>query len=514
MSTDTDTDTDAAIDTDAAPGLGHPLRDNPAPLWIKAANPATCLTHDLAQGALDQRPESLFFVRESDEFDAVLFDAMREQTYQLFREIAEVDAIRELGMLPMECKGSFQISEPCEDGTLVRRTVLVEVITRGRTRAYLFHYRGHWHLWSKASATKANDEGLNEVTEILCEVIRRVRPRTLRCANFSRLIRSQDQAGLVLHACNGNVETIYAGTTEFPLTGSGASVGKMMFSMFAMVASMERDWIVQRLLTGRIAKWRRGEWPYGASTIPFGYRLNTRTKTLEIVPEHQKIVREMLLVLAGDLTPRAKLDALGGLRVTGMRNHRGLKRRTTLSGRAAAKAAIDNFYAWAPIWIDGEYLLRLTNVFPGMTELAGAPIVREDDDDDGELQMLHQVPVPESGWAEAEVIAAFRDAALRNATSLVTGGRRPARALGPDVVAKSLDSELLGHLLNPHRARGYDHDYYRRRKGGDTHETVAPLTGRSWVSGGWTFELRGLAKGRYGLWRWPLPATPPTPAGE
>lgn len=51
------------------------------------------------------RTAAAFEVRESDLYDRLLFDGMRQQTYELYRDNPWVRAVLETGMAPMAAKG-------------------------------------------------------------------------------------------------------------------------------------------------------------------------------------------------------------------------------------------------------------------------------------------------------------------------------------------------------------------------------------------------------------------------
>lgn len=464
------------------------------------------------------RAERLFVVRESDEFDLLLFDAMREQTYQMHRTDPAVRAVMGAGLTPLDRSGSFtvQIEEP--DGASRELVVLTEGIVRGSTRAVLFQVEGVWHLWSMSSAAKTDGDGVNDFTAILIEVIERLRPHHVHAANFSRLIRSHDQGSLLQHKMSGRVDVVHAGHQEFPLTGPAANVGKMMFSMFSTIASMERDWIVLRLLTGKIAKWRRGEWPYGTNTVPFGYVYDSRRCVLVPDESLRTQVREMLVVLGQDTSPSAMMAALAKIGVQSMRPHRGPQRRVSVATMHNPRAFIDSLYAWSPIWIAGEYLYRVASPLSDLTEIAGVGVVRhEGTDDSGEFQLLSRVELPEGGWAEPEVLDAFRAAAMRRtAEKLAAGSTRP-RALAPATRAASEAPDLLEGLLNPQSMRGGDREARTRRTARRGRAVLSLLSGIAWTDGVHSYELQVLRRGMYQLMRRPLESAAsagPAMAGE
>ena len=444
------------------------------------------------------RARGLFVVRESDENDREMFNAMREQTYQNHRDIPAVAAILAAGMAPLSGEASFTVTITDELGRERTMTVPIEQIRRGRTKAILFYFEGYWHLWSQTSAHKANRDGVNEFTAILVDTIRRFRPHTLLAANFSRLVRSQAQGAMLVAALAGNVDELIAARMPIRLTGEHAQIGLMMVSMFATVASLERDWIVTRLLTGRIAKWRREEWPHGDGTIPFGYELRDG----QLVPDETKreAVREMLIILTRRLPPTEAVRQLDRLGVTSMRKSRKWNRRVGIAAVANATSSISTIYGWAPLWVSGEYLFRMNNVFPELAELSGVSVQRSDDDDFGELQMLYKPGVPDGGWAEPAVLTAFARIAMETARHLPEGGRAP-RPLSPAATRASANPILLESIQTHARRFGFGTGRGRGQS------TVTAFLGRRWRSVGIEYVLRGRGHGRVEVVRMPDPAT-------
>jgi len=448
------------------------------------------------------RVRGLVLCRESDERDDEQFDGVREQTYQQQRHVPALEAVRQLGMSPMEGHDHVVVTETLSDGSVREQRVFIETLHEGRTRAILFCYEGYWHLWSQSSAAKMTDDGVNDFTQILVKVILRLRPFTLYALNISRLIRSQRQASVLQTAMFDNVDSIVAGSFEFALTGPNAGVGIVLLTTLAMASAIERDAIVQRTSAGRIAKWRRGEWPFGVSTVPFGYVCN-RSGRLEVVDSLRPMVRQMLLVLAGDAPPAEMRRQLSRAGVLTMRKHRSYGRQVNVEALSNPSQLITRLYAWAAVWSEGEFLFRLGNSFPGIETLNGLPVMRHHPGDRGEFQMLSVVPVPEGGWAEPKVLRAFQVKAREHSQALLQLGRTPVRPLSATVEQSSNNAQLHAGLLNPQRAAGNDRDSQTRRDGARAKRTVAPLAGRRWSVDDWQYELQVVQSGRYRLFRWP-----------
>lgn len=306
-------------------------------------------------------------------------------------------------------------------------------------------------------------------------------------------------------------DLVKTGDLEFDFKGSGRSVAMMMFSMFSMMASVERDWLTSRMFAGRLAKWRRGEWPYGQNMIPFGYELDAQHQLVPI-PELQPAVREMLIILSNrDMAPSEMVSQLGVIGMTSMRKHRRLGDRIPASAIASPHAFVKGLYAWASVWVLGEYLWRVHNHVTDLDEFCGAPISRyphsdeNGDPDRGELHMLYRVGTPEDGWAEPEILDAFTNAAYDfMATRTSSGTTTPQRPLAPAVGAASAGPDLHRFILSPNAARGSDNLGVQRRNAARAKKEISPFSGRHWEDDGWHVELQVTKKNMYQLIRWPI----------
>lgn len=468
------------------------------------------------------RAKGLFVVRESDQYDDELFDAMRHQTYVSHDKLPEVAAVMGAGLEPLSGR-PFTVVVNRPDGGVEHRRVVPDVLRRGRTTAVLFEVGGYWHLWSQASAA-TETSGVNEITDILVEQTERLRPVTVYAAGISRLIRSQRQGNLLSNAFDGNVDVVVTGEAHFQFAGSTNAVrmGRFAFSMLCQIAAWERDWIVQRLLAGRISKWRRDEWPFGVGAVPFGYTLESSGRLVP-VPELKEQVGEMLRILSRGLPSYECIKQLDALGIVSARE------RLPYGELKSPGQLVQGIYAWAGLYCLGEFLLRQRNVFPGFKELNGLTIMRhpfrddapsagaagvhdleatglghpddevlpEDDmSDDGEFQMLYQVGVPDGGWADPQTLDAFANAAIARFAASPASTRRP---LSPDVLAVTADGTLHMSVGKPSR---------RDRRvgpavntGARSRQTISLLTGRSWEEGEWVYELNASTPARYAVSR-------------
>ncbi|KRF45096.1 hypothetical protein ASH01_14330 [Terrabacter sp. Soil811] len=502
---------------------------------------------------LGYRVLRLFVNRESDEQDRLMFEGMTAQTYQPYADDPRVAPVLALGLEPLDSRGSITMTGT--DGKT--ETVLVERITRGRTVAVLFSYRGYWHLWSMASAATETEAGLNEFTQILIEVIERLHPIELVAANVSRLVRSDHQANLLQAAMYRRVDVVVAGHVRFEFSGPNSHVGRLLFAVLAMMAAMERDWIVQRVTAGTIARWRRGLWPRGKQFVPFGYAL-TDDGVLLPRPELRANVRQMMLVLSSDGAPSEKQQQLARLGVMTQRGKRGA-RQSTVDALSDPVALERRLNACAAIWIQGEYLYRHRNPFRELSDMAGVPIQRYDAGtvadmrremgqtaladalnpagpavqmlraeldadvlthpdghgssrnepagihDSGELQMLCRVPVPEGGWAEPEVLDRYAAYVQRLARDAIRDRptRRP-RPLSKDVEADSVNPSLHMHMLPSTVMRTGAWTKTTGRGPAQARAHIAPLTGRRWSDDQYDYEINIAANNKYAVRRWPV----------
>lgn len=465
------------------------------------------------------RALGLFVARESDRYNIELFDGLRENTYQDQRKIPAVDAVRRAGLAPLNGP-SFTIAELQPDGSSKPVKVLVTEIREGSTKAHLFFYRGYWHLWSRASAHALDAGGRdgreNAFTTILIRVIRQLRPKCLFAANLSRLVRRMEQGSRLTCHLMTNVDHVYVKEMKFDLVGPYGSIGLIFLNMLTWVAAMERDAIMMRLTAGRVSRWRRGEWAFGDQIVPFGYKLIDGHLKPDVTK--RPIIREMLLLLSTDLPDAAMQQALGELGVTAMRTEVGSDTSVPFGALTHAASAISALYAWAGLWVTGEYLLRHSNPIPGAEEVAGIAVTRyetadgePDPEDHGELQMLHQVELPEDGWAEPEVLNAFLSRARARTRDLISRGRNRTRPLSDAVVDASHDPAVLADILPNLWAVGHDKASSASRDSARARSVISALSGRTWEDDEeGTFELQVRRTGVYDLIYWPPTNQPVT----
>lgn len=451
------------------------------------------------------RAEGLFVVRESDKYNDQLFDAMREQTYQLGIHIPSVAAVNELGLAPMT-QDHFVVHVLLENGTFQERQVNVETITHKRAKVRIFELDGYWHVWARESAHQESEDedGLhvNPFTRALVSTIRAKKPRVIHAAQASRLARNIGQANDLLAALPHNVDGVRIRDQYFDLT-SHYRLTSMMFLFFMLWASAaERDTLVTRFTTGRIGAYNRDEWPYGNSKIPFGYQLLANG---QLAPDLDKAeqVRTMLLILAHPShSAGEKKRLLGDIGVKMMKRTPGSEteddERQNVITAASAGTLISTLMAWAPLYVQGEYLYRLGGNFPKADRLAGAPISRHpnNENDPGEVQMLYVIEPPEPGWAWADsaVLNTFAEAARAHFVGSFEGRSQP-RPVHPEILAESKDASFLQAILPSTYAQKRGPKSLGTNQQNLGRELKPAFSGRSWTDGHHDYTLNSYSKG-------------------
>lgn len=459
----------------------------------------------------DGRARGLVLVRESDEFNRSMFDGMREQTYNQFRDIPEIALVASLGLAPLDARNGYvTLVEDTPDGK-VEHAIQVHKKRKGRTTIYYFAFRGYWHLWSMASAAATGDSGTNDFTDLASDVIEDKRPLTLCVANISRLIRSMKHALDLERALVDNVDELWLGSGgKLALTGPSAEIGFMMLRVIGMMAAMERSWIEQRTVTGKIFRASK-KWPLGVGVVPFGYLLD---EDLNLVPDPRKVeqVAAMLTILSSDAPPQEMLLRMDEIGVKSTRRRRMKKKATTGSDRNASDR-MARLYTWASLYVSGEYVFRLRNTLQYVDQIGGVPVVRYPDDpeDDGEFQILIKPGVPEGGWAHSDVLNAFAAKAIQRFDARTAVNRRAVRPLNADITEQS-ELPILHNVRMTGSVDLRDRDGLRvmadpegfreRQSAARSKRIVATLSGRRWSDDDFEYELVPETVGSYRLVRW------------
>jgi DNA invertase Pin-like site-specific DNA recombinase len=465
-------------------------------------------------GPVPGRVMGMFAVRESDENDRLLFDSMRETTYLPFLSNPWVAAVYREGLAPMKARGMHKFRVELPDARALEVEAEVCRIIVGRTTVFWFRVGPYVHLWSMASAATANASGDNEFTQALVDRVRTDQPQVLVAATIARLVRSSQEGGLLSKVLPEHVDQVWAGDANMVLRGEGSAQGRMQFSVLGTIAAMERDWIVQRLTTGRVASWRRGEWLSGSRAIPFGYELDG--KRLVPVPHMRERVRQMLLVLGAQESPSLTLTRLAAPDIAVERPSDGRSVGVSAIRWKNPRQAVDRLLAWVPVWVAGEHLWRYACPLRDRSVIAGVPVMRPEGviNGKGELQLLVKPGVPEGGWAEQEILDQVAVvAAKRTAERLERSTAVRETPVSDQVRSASAVPDLHEDLVGPsNRNRHRRSTVVKSRPRGTT--LVAPFSGYTWSGGdGWTYELES-AKSRYAVIRRPLPARDITDAED
>ena len=105
--------------------------------------------------------------------------------------------------------------------------------------------------------------------------------------------------------------------------------GKFLLMLFATLAEFDRDQIVEKLKRGRQARVASGKW-MGGGKVPYGYRYNKETSSLEVVPEEAEVVREIFRLYIEEKMPPQKIAERFGF--SGDRAIRQILERKSLTG--------------------------------------------------------------------------------------------------------------------------------------------------------------------------------------
>lgn len=99
---------------------------------------------------------------------------------------------------------------------------------------------------------------------------------------------------------------------SFCKVDSNDPMGKMMLSLFAMLAEYDRDQIVKKLGEGKKVRAKQGYFP-GGGGVPFGYEYNKQSGKLEIKEDEAEKVREIFRLYLDERMAPDKIASLLGL---------------------------------------------------------------------------------------------------------------------------------------------------------------------------------------------------------
>jgi DNA invertase Pin-like site-specific DNA recombinase len=334
-----------------------------------------------------ERIDDLVVVRESAVGDLALLAGMIQQTHAFCTDLPGAAEVARAGLRPLT-KGDF--------GASVER--------RTKQRSALFVHEGVMYFYSMASAASFNAKDEASFAAAMMDLLARFRPRRLRIANLSRLLRSLIVAGQLVGSIFEHVDELRVGSEIWDLNTTD---GQMRWQVHSLVAAMERDYIVMRTTAGKLGKYRSGKWFLSKRVVPMGFKLVDRVLTLDL--DQVEAVREALIVVADSKITRAamkeQLDKLG-LSTPHARAYHG--EAGTVADFDGA-GTVQTVQRQALMLRDGEYRTSLPNPFKGLTELNGAKVKGASDDSKGYFEFVYKLPAPPGGWASDAVFAGIEE---------------------------------------------------------------------------------------------------------
>jgi hypothetical protein len=339
----------------------------------------------------DGRLEHLVVVRESPQYDYLLMEGMIGQTVGRLCHLPGAKDVLAAGIEPVHGTGPFRTFQYRKHGT----------------SAVMFEHQGVLYLYSLGSAAKANiDDRENAFVELLIDVIEHYRPRNVYVATFSRLVRSTEFAGRLQRAVNAHVDVVHSGEQQIrPKTADG----KIMWTMLALMADMERDLIIQRLFAGMCNAYQRGRWVLNEEAVPPGYVLDPDTKIVTPNPSMVEPVGLLLTMMADSTMPsRRIIDAAGeaGLTSAAVRRIHGPE--ATFADIIRADSKLASLVDWIDTYETGRAVITHPNPFPGATNFGPLKVEGASSSSPGVVRFSYDWGLPEGGWAPPEILLAAR----------------------------------------------------------------------------------------------------------
>lgn len=354
--------------------------------------------HPRDKQSASRRLDHLVVVRESA-YDIYLMEGLLGQT---IAKVGDIPGAAEIGSIGAE----RLYKEPDKYGAIEHR--------QGTSRILTIERDGALYLLSMGSAAKSDDAGENGFVRFLTSLVQAYRPEVLWAVNFTRLVRSPFHAASLIKVLAEHVGTLRCEVDIEPATPMGAT----QIQLLVMMATTERNYIVQRHTAGRIAQDRRGAWIPNA--WPPGYYV--KDKVLVLDEEQVPRVRKMLQILADEsLNNRecaARIGALGIVTPGIQRRARdGEEAQVTLADARNPSQSILTILNWVDAYEHGIHVTEWENPFPGLNEIAGYPIEYSDRHEHGCLRFEQKVPLPDGGWATHEVFNRVRARRTRTSSS-------------------------------------------------------------------------------------------------
>ncbi len=337
-----------------------------------------------------ERAPALVIARESSLHGNVLMEGMIGQTVGSNLHLPGAEDVLAAGITPLLGTSPFDTYQ----------------YRKHKTNAVVFEHRSLVYLYSLGSAWMTNlSESDNAFIELTCDVFAAYRPEHVYVATFNRLLRSLDFSGKLLQAAKRHVGLIHCGDTTID---PRSAAGKAMWSTFAMVADMERDSIVQRLFSGLVNKYCKGEYILGLESVPPGYRL-ADDGTVVPVPEQRDAIRELFTMMADPkLTARQIVDAAGanGLSSPTIKRIHGPD--ATFANLCRADSRLASLVDWMDTYQTGSVEIFERNPFPGARRFRDLEVEGVGPDHPGFIRFRYDWEIPEGGWAPDDVIAAAK----------------------------------------------------------------------------------------------------------
>jgi len=416
--------------------------------WSGVDEPPLALRSSLP--VLRGRAADLVVVRESSESDHILMAGCIDHTLSYCTDLPGYEVAKEVG-----------ISLLLDPGLQLPGVSSVVVLRHRRTKAVLFAVGPTYFFYSEASAAKSNSAGENNFTTMLVAVLEALRPHRLHVVAVTRLVRSFEHAGLVQSAVTRTVDEVIHGGVSIRMSGQGQEMGQLMWSTLAAISASERNFIVQRLSAGVVAKFRRGQWTVGVHSQPIGYPMDAGSKALVLDGSQRELVARVWTMLADPgVAPWKLTQVLGDL---GVSTHRARSRHGAHATVADLKAPVQfmrHMLRYADLYATGVHVQRLANPFPGATQVSSLPVLPGTERyPDGYVEFVYDLGVPAGGWVDPAII--------RRALEVRQG--QPVR------------------------------------RGVSTRRRVLPLSGSEWIAGGLVFRLAAGNDDTYQIRAQPLP---------
>lgn len=399
----------------------------------------------------EHRVDDLIVVRESDVSDKLLMLGMLHQTLLRCEGIPGVARAEELGLLP-----------------LLDPTTVSGVKRRSRShRMVLFSLEGTLFLYAMGSAAKTDAESsANDYADFLLETLRTYRPRNLRMASITRLLRSTALANAFEEALAACGTILHAGHLVIDVTEFN---GRMTYQILAGFAAFERDQIVLRTIVGRIASARRGELTVRPDYLPFGYHVVDGCVRPD--PDKREQVQMLLGILARDgLSARQMAGLMSAAGIVLPRKY-GLGATNNIGDSRDPKSAIGRMYKWIELYETGVYTMLSENPLSQFDRIGDLHVQREAPDDPGYILIPHNWGLPEGGWADPALCAAVRAVGEKRKNRAHNNGgqghssRKPLLGLGPWIDDDGNQWLLDAQNKTEYRLRRRSADDTRRLRG-------------------------------------------------